>query len=108
MTGHSAPVRSVAPVIVDEGRALIVSGSDDHTPPLGALTGQPVGDPLPAHTSESPAVSRPGNGDSLIISGGKDGGTVLITNGSGHCPILLWPLSPDGHSITDSVVNAGR
>ena len=69
LTGHTAPVESVA---FSPDGSRIVSGGDDETLRLwNADTGQPIGEPLTGHTAAVLSVAFSPDGK-RIASGGDD------------------------------------
>ena len=92
ITGHTGPVSSVA-VGQADGRAIIVSGSNDRTVRVwDAVTGSPVGEPLTGHTGRVTSVAA-----------GQADGRAIIVSGSDDRTVRVWDAvtgSPIGDPLT--------
>ena len=86
-SAHFGPIYAMATARLDDGRTLIISGSDDGTlRRWDAASGQPVGDPLTGHTTSVRAVA----------TARLDDGRTLIISGSDDKTLILWPLRSNG------------
>ncbi|WP_410659519.1 hypothetical protein [Amycolatopsis sp. lyj-112] len=90
LTGHTDSVEAVAAIPLPDGRILLATAGRDATVRLwDPVTGQPVGDPLKAHTPfpywvrAMAAVPLPG-GRTLLATGSEDATVRLWDPATGH------------------------
>ena len=94
LTGHDAPVNSVAFGSTINGQLLLASASDDQTVRLwDPITGAPIGKPLTGHNG----------GVSSVAFGATTGGQPLLASASWDGTVRLWdPITgaPIGKPLT--------
>jgi WD40 repeat protein len=117
--GHSAQVNSLASVVLDDGTALLASGSDDHTVRIWDLRSGRCLYVLEGHSGEiwgTAFAADPATGGALLATGARDEGGVRVWDAltgrlrktlpspdRSYAVALL--TTPDGHML---VASAGK